>query len=101
MRASDLLGKTVRDASGRSREVIGIRAVQDGSLPDCPAALRVDAVIVSSRYAGAYLGYTNDRQRGPWALAALLRRLHRHAEVLPWATVQSQLLAPSYLSDEH
>jgi hypothetical protein len=62
--------------------------------------LRVVAVVVSSRYAGAYLGYDNERQQGPWVLAALIGRLHRTAEVLPWATVQSQLLSGP-LPDEH
>ncbi len=90
MRASDVLGRTVRDAAGRRRVVIGIRAVQDGSLPGSPGALRVTAVVVSSRNAGAYLGYDRERQRGPWALAALIGRLHRNAEVLPWAAVRDQ-----------
>ena len=100
MRASELLGRTVRDAEGRRRVVIGIHAVQDRSLPGSPAALRVAAVVVSSGPAGANLGYDHERQRGPWALAALARRLLRHAEVLPWATVQDQLLASPSSSDE-
>jgi len=94
MRASDLLGRTIRDTAGRDRVIIGIRAVQDGSLPGCPSALRVESVVVSSPIAGAYLGYDHARVRGPWALAALIRRLHRHHDVLPWVAVQDQLPAP-------
>ena len=88
MRASDLLGRTVRGPAQDEGIVIGLLASQDP-----PSALRVTAVVVSSRHTGAYLGYQQRDQRGPWALAALVRRLHRHTRVVPWAEVRDQLLS--------
>jgi hypothetical protein len=91
MRASDLLGRTVRDGSGRELTIIGIRAVQDGPTRGTMASLRVDAVLASPRRAGAFLGYQDPRQRGPWLLRTVVRLLHRGTQVLPWAQVRHQL----------
>jgi hypothetical protein len=91
MRASDLLGHTVHDAEGGEAIVIGLLAIQDRPLGEADA-LRVSAVVVSSRHTGAYLGYQQDSQRGPWLLAALIQVLHRHARAVPWTAVSSQLL---------
>jgi hypothetical protein len=97
MRASDLLGRTVRGADGEPLgRVIGIRAVQDGPLRGAMASLRVDAVIVDRRRFGARLGYQYDAKRGPWALGSLLRWWHRHAVVVPWREAADQLLQPGH-----
>jgi hypothetical protein len=95
MRASDLLGQTVHLPDGSERVVVGLRAVQDGPPRGLMAGIRLDAVIVSNRHAGAYLGYQDRDQQGPWLIGAIVRRLHRGTTVLPWADVRDQLLSPS------
>jgi hypothetical protein len=92
MRASDLLGRTVRLPDGTERVVVGLRAIQDGPPRGLTAAIRLDAVIVSNRHAGAHLGYQDRDQQGPWLIRALVRRLHRGTEVIDWPLVKDQLL---------
>lgn len=92
MRAGDLLGREVRLADGHTRIVVGLRAVPDGPIRGLRASLRIDAVIVSHRGTGSYLGFQDRQQQGPWLLGVIVRRLHRHAAVVPWDEVCDQLL---------
>lgn len=92
MRAGDLLGREVRLADGYTRIVVGLRAVPDGPLRGLRATLRIDAVIVSRRGTGSYLGFQDREQQGPWLVGAIVRRLHRHGAVVPWEEVCDQLL---------
>jgi hypothetical protein len=88
MRASDLIGREVVTADGTSVGVVtDLRCVQDGPLRGTQAALRVDAVLVSRHHTGSVLGYDRRRQQGPWLIQAIVRRLHRHMQVVPWSDV--------------
>lgn len=88
MRASDLLGRAVLDSRGRRCGVVmGIRCTLDGPQLGALHALRVGELIVSRRRRGRYLGYQQEDQRGPWLVAALVRRLHRNDMCVPWSDV--------------
>src|SRR5215204_5521426 len=88
MRASDLLGKEVRDRDGTPIGVVtDLRCVQDGPPRGPMAALRVDALLISKHHPGALLGYDRGRTQGPALLRAIVRRLHRDARTIPWEKV--------------
>ena len=89
MRATDLLGRAVLDASGRHLgRVVGLHAVQDGPPRGMLAAARLDSVFVSRRRLGGQLGYQDPQQKGPWIIATTVRRLHRHDRVIPLADLE-------------
>lgn len=91
MRASDLIGREVVTADGTSVGVVtDLRCVQDGPVRGTQAALRVDAVLVSRHHTGSVLGYDRRRQQGPWLIRAIVRRLHRHMQVVPWSDVADE-----------
>ena len=92
MRASDLLGRPVTLSDGEERIVVGLRGVQDGPVRGSLRTIRLDAVIVSNRHTGAYLGFQDREQQGPWLIGAIVRRLHRGTRVVAWAEVRDQLL---------
>jgi hypothetical protein len=88
MRASDLLGARVVTAGGE--QIGSVRALVcsldgpgDGPLP----APRLRALQVSSRGAGASLGYRQPDMRGPWLIAVVVRWRHRTAREVPWEQV--------------
>ncbi len=90
MKASDLLGRPVVDGTGASLgHVIDLRCVQDGPLRGVMCAPRVTALVVSRRHVGSMLGYDRRDQQGPWLVRAVVRRLHRHQQVIPWSAVDS------------
>ena len=90
MRASELLGKEVRDRDGTPVGVVtDLRCVQDGPPRGATAALRVGALLVSRHHTGALLGYEPARSQGPAAIRALVRSLHRDARIVPWENVTS------------
>ncbi|MEQ0559707.1 hypothetical protein ABJI51_11535 [Amycolatopsis sp. NEAU-NG30] len=86
MRASELLGRPVRDAAGRSvgavREIRAEAVPRGDGLPD----LVVRGLIVS-RTRVRLFGYQRHDQRGPAPLVALIRWLHRHTRYVEWADV--------------
>jgi sporulation protein YlmC with PRC-barrel domain len=85
MRASELLGRNVRAADGRSIGIVAdIRCVLDGPLRGALCAPRVTALVVSRRHTGSMLGYDRRDQQGPWLVRVLVRRLHRHQQIIPW-----------------
>jgi hypothetical protein len=88
MRASDLIGREVQAADGTPLGVVtDLRCVQDGPLRGTQAALRVDALLVSRHHTGSVLGYNRRRQKGPWLIRVVVRRLHRHMQTVPWSEV--------------
>ena len=88
MRASDLVGKEVRDRDGTPVGVVtDLRCVQDGPPRGAMAALRVDALVISRRHTGALLGYDESRSQGPALFRAVVRRLHQDARTIPWDRV--------------
>jgi sporulation protein YlmC with PRC-barrel domain len=88
MRASELMGREVVDRDGgRVGTVVDLRCELDGPLLGVLAAPRVHALVVSHRFTGSLLGYDRRSQRGPWLVATLVRRLHRHLAVVPWDLV--------------
>jgi hypothetical protein len=88
MRASDLLDRRAVDEDGRFvGHVVGLRAVQDGPPVGSTALLRIHEVLLSRRHIGSWLGYQNPEQKGPWLLAAAVRRLHRSDVVVAWDDV--------------
>jgi len=91
MRASDLIGREVVDARGAPLGVItDLRCIQDGPLRGTQASLRVDSVLVSRHHTGKLLGYDRRDQQGPWLFRVVVRRLHRHLQVIPWEDVTDE-----------
>jgi sporulation protein YlmC with PRC-barrel domain len=89
MKASDLIGRPVFDATGRRIGVVtDLRCVQDGPLRGAMAAPRVHQVIVSRHRTGSLLGYDRREQQGPWLVRRLVRWLHRDLLVVPWESVR-------------
>jgi hypothetical protein len=89
MRASDLIGRPVRDSAGRRvGVVIDLRCVQDGPLRGAMAAPRVRSVVVSRRRVGSMLGYNRPGQQGPWLVRLIVRWLHRDLLIVPWESIQ-------------
>jgi hypothetical protein len=88
MRAGELIGRDVIDRDGHHVGVVtDLRCVQDGPLRGTMAAPRLDALLVTPRHTGALLGYHRPTQHGPWLIRTLIKRLHRHARLIPWAAV--------------
>jgi hypothetical protein len=88
MKASDLLDRRAVDESGQFLgHVVGLRATQDGPPVGTTALLRIHEVLLSRRHIGSWLGYQNPDQKGPWLLAAAVRRLHRRDVVVAWDDV--------------
>ena len=87
-RMGDLLGFTVRTASGRSLgHVNDLRlaptAVVQGVFPE----LVTEGLVVDGRHAASMLGYDRRAEQGPWLVRKLVRRLHRGAGYLSWSAV--------------
>jgi sporulation protein YlmC with PRC-barrel domain len=89
MRASDLLGARVVTAGGEQLGFVrGLVCSLDGPTDGPLPAPRLRGLRVSPRGAGASLGYQQPDMRGPWLVAALVRRRHRTAREVPWEMVR-------------
>lgn len=86
MRAGELLGRPVRDLTGRAigaiREIRTEAAPGGNGLPE----LVVRGVVVG-RTRVRLFGYERHDQRGPAPFAALIRWLHRHSRYVAWEDV--------------
>jgi hypothetical protein len=90
MRASDLIGREVTDATGTSIGVItDLRCVQDGPLRGANASLRIDSMLVSGHHTGSVLGYDRRRQ-GPALVRLVVHWLHRDMTTVPWSAVEDE-----------
>src|SRR3954451_1069086 len=90
MKARELLGSRVIDGRGRVLgHVIDLRCVQNGPLRGVMHAPRIESLLVSRRRIGSLLGYQRHEQQGPWAIRAIVRRVHRHLIVVPWSSVEA------------
>jgi hypothetical protein len=88
MRASELLGARVVAADGRPVGfVTGLRCRLDGPSEGPVRAPRLRTLVVTRRRVGAFLGYQQDRQRGPWLVHRVVSLLHRHTELVDWDSV--------------
>jgi hypothetical protein len=89
MKASDLLGRPVLDAAGAQiGYVTDLRCIQNGPLRGAMCAPRIHAILVSRRHVGSMLGYDRREQQGPWLIRVIVRRLHRHLQVIPWSAIK-------------
>ncbi len=69
--------------SGASRRSTArVLDVRLSAAPDGRGA-RVVGLIVGRGRPGSLLGYDRSRERGPWLVAAVVRRLHRHTRQVP------------------
>ena len=86
MRAGELIGRPVRDATGR--DLGAIREIRAEAVPraDGLPELVLRGVIVG-RTRVRLFGYQRHDQRGPAPLVALIRLLHRHTRYAEWADV--------------
>jgi hypothetical protein len=79
-RLGDLMEMTVRMPSGsggRSKvHVLDVRIAPDHGVQ------RVSALLVGPGRPGSLLGYDRRDDQGPWVVAAVVRRLHRHARIV-------------------
>lgn len=82
LRAGMLIGRPVRDRSGR---VIG-RVADLETRRDDAGRERVTALIVTPGRWGRLLGYERREAQGPWLLERLARAvLRRHLTRVPWS----------------
>jgi|tagenome__1003787_1003787.scaffolds.fasta_scaffold20410221_3 sporulation protein YlmC with PRC-barrel domain len=87
MRLSDLLGCTVTGPDGTGLgAVTDVRLARVGRGPQ--AQLQVESLLVSPRTALSLFGYERRSEQGPAPLRAVIRRLHRHAVLIPWSEVE-------------
>lgn len=93
MRASDLLGRSVYDRSGRrAGYVVEIRAVRDGP----GGRLRTDGVIVA-RHRMRLFGYQRHGESGPALLRRVVRWLHRDSKYVRWEWIAEVERDPLWL----
>lgn len=62
-----------------------VRRVLDVHLsapPDRPGRHRIVSLVVGHGRPGSLLGYDRRREQGPWLVAAVVRRLHRHTRLV-------------------
>ena len=89
MRASELLGRPVFDATGRRIGLVtDLRCVKEAGAGGAWGVLRLDALVVDERRLGSRLGYDR-HQRSPAPVRLLMRRLHGRATVVPWSAVDA------------
>ncbi|MEU4253091.1 hypothetical protein AB0F15_37415 [Amycolatopsis sp. NPDC026612] len=86
MRAGELIGRPVRDVTGR--DLGAIREIRAEASPrgDGMPQLVVRGVIVG-RTRVRLFGYQRHDQRGPASLVKLIRWLHRHSRYVPWEDI--------------
>jgi len=88
MRASDVIGAGVVTSGGRPLGyVTGLRCSLDGPRSGGVPAPRLQALVVTPRRIGAWLGYQQDGQRGPWLIRMALGAMHRHTQLIEWSAV--------------
>lgn len=89
MRASELIGRPVLDGSGRRIGLVtDLRCVREPAPNGQWGLLRLDALVIGRRQAGARLGYDR-HQRAPALVRGLARRIHGRATVVPWSAVDT------------
>lgn len=85
MRAGDIIGKDVVDASGRPVGVCtDLRCRRRQGPADTGPVLELTGVLVSPHHTGALLGYESGRTRGPLLLARMVGWLHRGMVLVAW-----------------
>lgn len=79
-RLGDLLEMDVRMPSGATGSskvhVLDVRIAPENGVQ------HVSALVVGPGRPGSLLGYDRRREQGPWIVAAVVRRLHRHARIV-------------------
>ncbi|MFG2052962.1 PRC-barrel domain-containing protein [Micromonospora sp. NPDC048930] len=81
LRAGAVIGRPVRDATGR---VVG-RVADIETRPDDTGREQVTALIVTAGHWGRLLGYERHETQGPWLLERLAHLvLRRHLTRVPW-----------------
>jgi hypothetical protein len=102
MRASDLIGAQVRSSDdARIGYVTGLRCTLDGPSSGPVPAPRIQALVVSRRRTGAWLGYHQKSQRGPWLVRVVLQALHPRTHIVEWAGVADVSRGRITLSDSY
>lgn len=86
-RIGDLLGMRAVATSGRVLGVVTDVRVSWRTDRSGRAEFLVDGFVVGSRRAGSLLGYDRRQEQRPAAVRVLVRRLHRHTVLVPWADV--------------
>lgn len=84
MRAGELIGRPVRDSTGRA--IGAIREIRTAATPGTGGVyeLVVRGVVVG-RTRVRFFGFQRHDQRGPAPLAGFVRWLHRHSRYVEWA----------------
>ena len=89
MRAGELLGRPVLDATGRRVGLVtDLRCVKEAAPDGSWGLLRLESLVVDERQVGSRLGYDR-HQRSPALLRGIMRRLHGRSTVVPWSQVAS------------
>ena len=88
-RLGDLLGFTVRTASGRALgHVNDVRLAPTSVVHGVFPELVTDGLVVAGRHAASMLGYDRRAEQGPWLVRKAVRWLHRDGGYLPWSAVE-------------
>jgi hypothetical protein len=83
MRAGELIGRPVRDVTGRDLGAVReIRAEASPRSDGIPELVLRGVIVGRSRV--RLFGYQRHDQRGPAVLVALVRWLHRHSRYVEW-----------------
>jgi sporulation protein YlmC with PRC-barrel domain len=86
---SDLLGRPVLDADGRTLgRVLDARFVIDGAPTQLLAEARLAGLIVSPHTGTTFLGYERTDENSPWLIATFLRWRHRGSFYVRWEDIQ-------------
>lgn len=85
---SELLGSRVHTPDGSDLgAVVDVRFRHAGREGRRAGDLELVALIVSPRSRSSFYGYERGTVRGPALIAAVIRRLHRGARIVPWECV--------------
>jgi hypothetical protein len=90
MLLSDLLGCLVLGPDGEAKgRVVDVRFRRGPARRAHEGRLELIALIVSPRTRLSFYGYERGRVQRPAAIAAIVRRMHRGSQVIPWECVGS------------
>jgi len=85
VRASELIGTTVRATDGRVLgRIVELHAVLDGPLRGGLSAPRIHEVSIARTQIGAALGYQHHPEQGPWAVRRVMGAILGRPLRVPW-----------------
>jgi len=84
-RLSELLAMSVSGPAGNLGSVLDVRVVPERGTEE--ERLVLSQLVVGRGRPGGYLGYDRHAEQGPLVINRLVRRIHRHSGLIPFAEV--------------